>query len=83
MCDPPKPAPDRLSHEAADEIERLRSGCTGQLVALQKAHDELAKERDEIERLRAALRDVISVSDRKTDIYDRAKAVLAGEKNND
>jgi hypothetical protein len=34
----------------------------------------------EIERLRAALREVISVSDRKTDIYDRAKAVLAGEK---
>ena len=39
--------------------------------------------KDEIERLRAALREVISVSDRKTDIYDRAKAVLAGEKTND
>jgi hypothetical protein len=37
----------------------------------------------EIERLRAALRDVISVSDRKTDIYDRAKAALEGEKTND
>jgi hypothetical protein len=39
--------------------------------------------KDEIERLREALREVISVSDRKTDIYDRAKAVLAGEKTND
>jgi hypothetical protein len=29
-----------------------------------------------IERLEAALREVISVSDRKTDIYDRAKALL-------
>ena len=38
---------------------------------------------DEIERLREVLREVISVSDRKTDIYDRAKAVLAGEKTND
>ena len=37
----------------------------------------------EIERLRAALRDVISVSDRKTDIYDRAKAALEGKKTND
>jgi hypothetical protein len=25
LCDPPKPAPDRLCHDAADEIERLRS----------------------------------------------------------
>jgi hypothetical protein len=24
MCDPPKPAPDSLSYEAAAEIERLR-----------------------------------------------------------
>lgn len=24
-CDPPRPAPDRLCHEAADEIERLRA----------------------------------------------------------
>ena len=38
---------------------------------------------DEIERLRAALREVISVSDRKIDIYDRAKAALEGEKTND
>jgi hypothetical protein len=29
-----------------------------------------------IERLEAALREVISVSDRRTDIYDRAKALL-------
>ena len=35
---------------------------------------------DRIEQLEAALREVISVSDRKTDIYDRAKAVLAEEK---
>ena len=25
LCDPPRPAPDRLCHEAAGEIERLRS----------------------------------------------------------
>jgi hypothetical protein len=24
LCDPPRPAPDRLCHDAADEIERLR-----------------------------------------------------------
>lgn len=34
---------------------------------------------DRIETLEKALREVISVSDRKTDIYDRAKAAL-GEK---
>ena len=50
--------------------------------------DELQSEKEELEAeitaLRArlaevegALRDVISVSDRKTDIYDRAKAALA------
>jgi regulator of replication initiation timing len=41
--------------------------------------EENAELRDEIERLRAALQDVISVSDRKTDIYDRAKAALGYE----
>ncbi len=25
LCDPPRPAPDRLCHDAADEIERLRA----------------------------------------------------------
>ena len=35
---------------------------------------------DRIEQLEAALREVISVSDRKTDIYDRAKAALGGKK---
>jgi hypothetical protein len=24
LCDPPRPAPDRLCHDAANEIERLR-----------------------------------------------------------
>jgi hypothetical protein len=28
LCDPPRPAPDRLCHEAADEIERLREALT-------------------------------------------------------
>lgn len=43
---------------------------------------ELANARKRIEALEKALRDVISVSDRKTDIYDRARAALEG-KNND
>jgi hypothetical protein len=42
----------------------------------------LREARLRIEELEAALREVISVSDRKTDIYDRAKAVL-GEKKDD
>jgi hypothetical protein len=34
---------------------------------------------DRIEALEKALREVISVSDRKTDIYDRARAALEGK----
>ena len=40
----------------------------------------LREARLRIEELEAALREVISVSDRKTDIYDRAKAALGGKK---
>ena len=85
--------PVGLLKEAADEIERLRMHTCSYDVATDICQaykpnvERLARERDEaraeIERLRAALREVISVSDRKTDIYDRAKAVLAGEKAND
>jgi hypothetical protein len=40
---------------------------------------ELANARKRIEALEKALREVISVSDRKTDIYDRARAALDGK----
>ena len=63
-----------------DIVARLRDISPGPSELLDALGNEGA---DEIERLRAALREVISVSDRKTDIYDRAKAALAGEKPND
>jgi hypothetical protein len=59
MCDPPKPAPDRLSYEAADEIERLRQKVES-LRFLADHHrnigEDLALARGDNERLRAALR---------------------------
>jgi hypothetical protein len=66
--------------EAADEIERLRALVRDNGTPRFNAVCERAEKAEaEIKRLRDALREVISVSDRKTDIYDRAKAALAGE----
>ena len=76
ICTAYEPTVERLArerNEAHAVAERLRAHFSAHAATIQK-------QSDEIERLRAALREVISVSDRKTDIYDRAKAVLAGEK---
>ena len=57
-----------------DLVKRLRERSR-QYVDNEYNFDKQAADR--IQKLEAALREVISVSDRKTDIYDRAKAALA------
>ena len=46
-------------------------------AALERMRDDSTALRARLAEVEGALREVISVSDRKTDIYDRAKAALA------
>ena len=78
---------ERLKNQISHIIEHNNPQIENANSYFKLLEDELARcnkiiddyEEEHI-RLREALREVISVSDRKTDIYDRAKAVLAGEK---
>jgi hypothetical protein len=71
---------DPLHKEAADEIKRLRMllEAGGGRYWEGRYRDEAAL----VDKLQEALLEVISVSDRQTDIYDRAKSLL-GEKKDD
>jgi FtsZ-binding cell division protein ZapB len=82
MCYPPRPAPDMLCYEAADEIERLqeeiqelKSDSTIFIIERGEAIGENADLREEIERLRAALRQLAEI-DKIENGFIRIKEVI-------
>jgi len=71
-----------LFGNAADEIERLREANEMMLTDIRRTDVDMLAFKAEIERLRAALRDVLSYVPRgnmPVTIYDNARAVLEGK----
>ena len=68
-----------------DIVERLRDADTTRRIGESYAdtHERRQRDRDEaadeIEYLRAALREIVSITDRKHEAWDRAKLLLGGE----
>jgi hypothetical protein len=87
MCCPPRPAPDMLCYEAADEIERLRALLADNLDWGERHMHEKHAALDEIERLRAVLLEIANFEYTTAKSLCRclplARAALAREKSND
>ena len=89
---PPKPAPDRLCHDAAYEIEQLRTALSSEKRITAHLLSQAEQRDDEIERLRAALLEIFDHECRTSDRSFIActardalwpRAALAGEASDD
>ena len=72
MSYPPEPAPDRLCHEAADKIERLRAALEELIVAVDYETPPIAAGHEVHKRSLILMR-----------CANEARAALAGEKSDD